>query len=191
MSKSSKNHRTQIHKLTTNAMSANNVKRVVLPFRSRDFLLFSFIPKGYCLAAFYGDKNKIRVSQVDIISFLALWGVLKNKKQIKENKMGALKRYCIIPGMVVVIWNWCKTLSFNSNPESRRAEFYINIVTLASFSSNSRILRMCCSVVAFWPPRSMPTVVMYSKYARFFYNCNGKNNKYHTQLKRNRSFHFF
>ena len=72
MSKSSKNHRTQIHKLTTNAMSANNVKRVVLSFRSRHFLLFSFIPKGYRLAAFYGDKNKIRISQVDIISFLAL-----------------------------------------------------------------------------------------------------------------------
>ena len=28
---------------------------------------------------------------------------LKTKKQIKKNKMGALKRYFIIPGMVVVI----------------------------------------------------------------------------------------
>ena len=50
---------------------------------------------------------------------------------------------------------------------------------------------MCCSVVAFCPPRSMPTVVMYSKYARFFYKKKKKNNKYHTQLKRNKSFHFF
>lgn len=84
MSKSSKNHRTQIHRLTTNTMSTNNVKRVVLSFRSRHFLLFSFIPKGYRLAAFYGDKNEIRVSQVDIIS-----GSLRSTKkqnQIKEKQ---------------------------------------------------------------------------------------------------------
>lgn len=89
--------------------------------------------------------------------------------------------------MVVVIWKR-PVLTRILNKET---EFYINIVTFASFSSNSRILRMCCSVVAFCPPRSMPTVVMYSKYARFFYNWISKNNKYHTQLKRNKSFHFF
>ena len=89
MSKSSKNHRTQIHKLTKNTMSANNVKRVVLSFRSRHFLLFSFIPKGYRSAAFYGDKNKIRVLQVDIIS-----GSLRSTKkqnQIKEKQNGCSK----------------------------------------------------------------------------------------------------
>ena len=89
MSKSSKNHRTQIHKLTTNTMPANNVKRVVLSFRSRHFLLFSFIPKGYRSAAFYGDKNKIRVLQVDIIS-----GSLRSTKkqnQIKEKQNGCSK----------------------------------------------------------------------------------------------------
>ena len=82
-------------------MSANNVNRVVLSFRSLHFLLFRFIPKEYRLVAFYGDKNRIRVSQVDIISDSLR--STKNKKQIKENKMGALKRYFIIPGMVVVI----------------------------------------------------------------------------------------
>ena len=46
MSKSSKNHRTQIHKLTTNTMSTNNVKRVVLSFRSRHFLIIQFHSKG-------------------------------------------------------------------------------------------------------------------------------------------------
>lgn len=79
-SKSSKIHRTQIHKLTTNTTSANNVKRVVLSFPSRHFLLSSFIPKGYRLVAFYDDKKKIRVSQVDIIS-----DSLRSTKKQKAN----------------------------------------------------------------------------------------------------------
>lgn len=80
MSKSSKIHRTQRHKLTTNTLSANNVKRVVLSFRSRHFLLFRFIPKGYRFVAFYGDKNKTRVSQVDIFS-----DSLRSTKKQKAN----------------------------------------------------------------------------------------------------------
>ena len=67
MSKSSKNHRTQIHKLTTNAMSANNVKRVVLSFRSRHFLLFSFIPRGTVWRRF--TETKIKFESPKSISY--------------------------------------------------------------------------------------------------------------------------